>query len=122
MLFEKSLLPRRKIAMKHGSKEADKIVTVLEGLGFNIQLLGSVTYVQGKLEKLVDDELQKIRLIFFRTKHPKFFSVFKSGSPYGRWEEFHQLIQDADLGKLTQLIKAAAMLLQTKVYLFWETR
>jgi hypothetical protein len=40
---------------------------------------------------------------------------------YGKHEMYKQKIQTATLEKLAKLISICAMLLQTKVYLFWKS-
>jgi len=40
--------------------------------------------------------------------------------PYGRTEQYRKKIMKANLEKIAHLIKVCGLLLQTKVYLFWE--
>jgi hypothetical protein len=46
---------------------------------------------------------------------------FSFHDPYGRSESYRKEVEHADLKKLSKLIGMCGMLLQTKVYLFWET-
>jgi len=41
--------------------------------------------------------------------------------PYGQTILYAEKVREASLEKLAQLIKVCGMLLQTKVYLFWQT-
>jgi hypothetical protein len=45
---------------------------------------------------------------------------FSFHDPYGKCKLYKEAVQTADLEKLTKLIGICAMLLQTKVYLFWS--
>jgi len=45
---------------------------------------------------------------------------FSPHQPYGKFEKYKVGVEKADLEKLAKLIKICAMLLQTKVYLFWK--
>ncbi|MEM0217097.1 MAG: hypothetical protein QXR17_09115 [Candidatus Bathyarchaeia archaeon] len=40
--------------------------------------------------------------------------------PYGKKENYERSVEEAGMGKIAQLIKAAGFLLQTKAYLFWR--
>jgi hypothetical protein len=42
--------------------------------------------------------------------------------PYGKRELYRQRVETATLEKLAKLIHVTALLLQTKVYLFWERK
>jgi hypothetical protein len=42
--------------------------------------------------------------------------------PYGKTRDYAVGVENADLEKLTKLVKIVGMLLQTKVYLFWNQR
>jgi hypothetical protein len=44
---------------------------------------------------------------------------FSFHDPYGKSKIYKEAVENADLEKLTKLIGICAMLLQTKVYLFW---
>jgi hypothetical protein len=45
---------------------------------------------------------------------------FSFHDPYGKSKFYKKAVETADLEKLTKLIGICAMLLQTKVYLFWQ--
>ena len=74
----------RKVAEQHQPKEALAIMKVLEGLGFNCQLLGSRSYVLEKLKGLADVDVAKVKAAFAKYKHPRFRKSFSQNLPYGR--------------------------------------
>lgn len=41
-------------------------------------------------------------------------------APYGKGKLYRNAVETADFEKLTKLVGICAMLLQTKVYLFWN--
>jgi hypothetical protein len=45
---------------------------------------------------------------------------FSFHDPYGKSKFYKKELKTADMEKLTKLIGICAMLLQTKVYLFWR--
>jgi ABC-type transport system involved in cytochrome c biogenesis ATPase subunit/GNAT superfamily N-acetyltransferase len=110
----------RRVALQPPAKEAVRIMETLRMLGFNVQLLGSGQYVLAKLEGLNQYELAKIKDVFMRNKHQRFFKEFSSHLPYGKTEFYKREVEKANLGKLARLIKISSFLLQTKVYLFWS--
>jgi hypothetical protein len=93
---------------------------VLSKLGFNTVLLGSQKYVLNKLRSLSDRQLWEIRHAFIQNVHPKFMKEFFYHEPYGKRELYRQRVETATLEKLAKLIHVTALLLQTKVYLFWK--
>jgi hypothetical protein len=110
----------RKVAVQEPSKEALKIVGVLKDLGFNIEMLSSLNYVQGKVDSLSSLEVRRIRDVFLKSKHPRFLKNFSYDLPYGRTEDYKKKIEGANLERLSQLIRVCGFLLQSKVYLFWR--
>jgi hypothetical protein len=93
---------------------------VLRNLGFNITLLGSEKYVLNKLHSLSEEQLQDVRRAFIENMHVRFMKEFFFHQPYGKRELYKLRMQTATLEKLAKLIHVTALLLQTKVYLFWE--
>ena len=91
-------------------------------LSFDMQLLGSERYVKAKLENLTSAQLSKIREAFVKNSHPRFKKEFASSrhQPFGKTSDYIKGIENADSEKLARLIKIVGMLLQTKVYLFWQ--
>jgi hypothetical protein len=65
-------------------------------------------------------ELGKLRKAFAENRHPRFMKEFSFHDPYGKSKIYKEAVENADLEKLTKLIGICAMLLQTKVYLFWS--
>jgi len=110
----------QKITEQPPPKEALRIAETLQYLGFNIQLLGSQKYVLNKLQTLRGEDLAKVREAFIKHSHTRFMKYFFSHIPYGKKELYVKEIMKANLDKLAQLIKVCGMLMQTKVYLFWQ--
>ena len=82
--------------------------------------LGSQKYVLNKLSSLSADELTQVRRAFMQNVHPKFMKEFFYHEPYGKRDLYKQRVETATLEKLAKLIHVTALLLQTKVYLFWK--
>src|SRR3990170_9071659 len=92
---------------------------LLSNLGFNPTLLASEKYVLNKLRSLSEEELQDVRRAFIKNGHLRFMKEFFYHQPYGKRELYKQRVETAPLEKLAKLIHVMALLLQTKVYLFW---
>jgi len=103
-------------------KHALAIRDVLSNLGFNIVLLGSQKYVLNKLRGLSDEQVSEIRHAFMKNVHVRFLKEFFYHEPYGKRELYRQRVEKATLEKLAKLIHVTALLLQTKVYLFWKRK
>jgi hypothetical protein len=52
--------------------------------------------------------------------HPRLAKEFFHNEPYGTNKEYRQKLQTTNLDKLAKLITVTALLLQTKIYLFWQ--
>jgi hypothetical protein len=110
----------QKIMEQPTSKHALAIREVLSTLGFNPTLLASEKYVLNKLRSLTEKELLDIREAFIKNMHLRFMKEFFYHQPYGKRELYKQRVETATLEKLAKLIHVTALLLQTKVYLFWK--
>jgi GNAT superfamily N-acetyltransferase len=110
----------KRILTQPPPKEAQNIVRILERLGFNIQLLGSKTYVVSKLQTLTENEVLRIREVFVKQRHTRFMKSFSYHLPFGTKDAYAKEIMVADLNKLANLIKICGFLMQTKVYLAWK--
>jgi hypothetical protein len=104
------------------SKHALAIRDVLSNLGFNIVLLGSQKYVLNELRSLSDEQVLEIRHAFMKNVHVRFLKEFFYHEPYRKRELYRQRVETATLEKLAKLIHVTALLLQTKVYLFWKRK
>lgn len=112
----------RKVFVKEPPMAAINVTAELEKLGFDNRFLSSQRYVQGKLEKLSASQLAELRTTIARNGHPMYREIVgavrhKAG---GAVKNYRTEMEKADLDKLARLVKIAAVLLQTKVYLFWE--
>ena len=89
-------------------------------LGLNLQLLGSQKYVKDKLEKLSSEQLAMLKEVSTKNGHPRLRKEFAQHQPHGRKAVYVEGVKNADLKKMVKLIKIVGMLLQSKVYLFWQ--
>jgi len=114
----------QRVVFQVPGKEALKISDVLERLGFNVKLLGSEKYVMDKLQKLSSSQLVMLKDAFMKNSHPRLRKeiAVDRHKPFGRKEHYVEGIGKADLTKMAKLIKVVGVLLQTKVYLFWENK
>jgi len=114
----------RKVAEKKDCKEALEISSLLLGLGFDLQLLSSNHYVTSKLGSLDSVQIAELRRLFMKNKHPRFKKEFSASrhQPFGKTSDYVASINNADLPKISKLIKLVGMLLQSKVYLFWSNQ
>jgi uncharacterized Zn finger protein len=111
-----------KVFVKEPPKAATNVTAELEKLGFDARFLGSQRYVRSKLESLSKKQLTEIRTAFFQNGHPMFRE--KVGAVRyknrGKTKNYRKEIKKADIDTLAILIRITGILLQTKVYLFWE--
>ncbi len=114
-----SLVLKFPSAVKHALVN---IAEVLDAVYFNTQLLGSNKYILAKLQGLKAPQLDRVKEAFIRNRQPRFMKQFFSSLPYGRHKLFKDKIREASLETLARLTKICGLLLQTKVYLFWEAR
>jgi len=114
----------QKIAEQQKVESVSEVSTVLLELGFDSQLLGSERYVKGRLESLSSEQIDELKAAFIRNKHPRFKKEFAISrhQPFGKTSDYVACIKSADHVKMAKLVKLAGMLLQTKVYLFWQAQ
>ena len=112
----------RKVAQQQSLANVKRQMQVLDSLGFDLQLIGSQHYVDGKLESLNEQQVTEIETAFLASSHPRIKKeVTASHDPFGRrTATYTKDVRIADNHKLAKLIKILAMLSQTKVYLFWK--
>lgn len=118
--FEKAGMT--KIQETQPAPEAIAIRDILADLGFNTTLFGSEKYALSKLATLTDSELLTVKQAFKQHTHLRFMKEFFYHLPYGKKEAFKTCMDEASLEKLAKLIHVTALLLQTKVYLFWRKK
>jgi hypothetical protein len=111
-----------RVAIQEPSREVRKMASMLGELSFDVKLLGSQNYVQRRLKGLTGKQVEFLKACLARCAHPRFRKEFAISRhvPYGNPAEFRRCIRDSDELKLARLIRIVGMLLQTKVYLFWD--
>jgi ABC-type ATPase with predicted acetyltransferase domain len=111
----------QKIVEQQKVDSISSITKTLQELGFDFQLLGSERYVQEKLQRLSSKQISQLKKVFIKNKHPRFKKEFASSrhQPFGKTSDYERCVENADMAKMAKLVKLVAMLLQTKVYLFW---
>ena len=112
----------KKITQQQSADSVSEVSRMLLELGFNLHLLGSERYVRGKLESLSHEQMCKLKEAFIKNKHLRFKKEFAVSRrlPYGKTSDYVKSIRNADVPKIAKLLKIVGMLLQTKVYLFWN--
>lgn len=112
----------KRIIQQTEVKSVIKISQTLSSLGFDVQLLGSQHYVKLKLDALTAEQFLSVREVFLKNPQPRLKKEVTSSRhmPYGITADYVKFIEAADSEKLAKLIKTVALLLQTKVYLFWS--
>ena len=114
----------QKIAEQQKVESVSEVFTVLLKFGFDLQLLGRVCYVKGRLESLNSEQINELKAAFIRDKHPRFKKEFAVSrrQPFGKTSCYIACIEKADHVKMAKLVKCVGMILQTKVYLFWQAQ
>jgi len=112
----------KRIVQQTEVKSVVKISQTLSSLGFDVQLLGSQHYVKQKLDTLDTKQLCSVREVFLKNPQPRLKKEVTSSRhmPYGVTSDYVKYVEAADSEKIAKLIKTVALLLQTKVYLFWK--
>jgi len=83
--------------------------------------MGSQKHVLLKLKGLTEQELASVRKAFSQNVHHRFLQEL-CYSPFVKRDVYREKVETASLEKLAKLIQVTALLLQTKVYLFWQGR
>jgi hypothetical protein len=111
----------RRIVLQEPNESIVRVSEVLQKFGFNVQLLGSQKYIQATLENLTPYQVGRLKRVFKKNSHPRFLKELNVGRAiFGTREGKEKAFRYMKLPKLTQLIKITGLLLQTKVYLFWQ--
>jgi len=93
---------------------------VLGKLGFSCCLLGCEDYLFNRLACLSGEDVEKIKQAFVENCHPRFVKCFGGRLAFGNREAYAEEVRRAGVEKLVKLIKVCGVLMQTKVYLFWD--
>ena len=80
----------QKIAQQQSVESISAVSKALLELGFDVQLLGSERYVQGKLESLHPEQIRKLKEAFIKNKHPRFKKEFAVSrhQPFGKTSDY----------------------------------
>ena len=66
-------------------------------------------------------DLRTVREVFQQNIIPRLMKEFFYHMPYGKHKIYRQELKTAPLKELMRLVNITALLLQTKVYLFWKS-
>ncbi|MCJ7768059.1 GNAT family N-acetyltransferase [Candidatus Bathyarchaeota archaeon] len=110
----------RKVALEVKTRQVLALAEVLESVGLDRRLFGSVGHVKLRLKAMSKKDLDLVRAGFIRHKNGPFLKVFFSAVPFGHAAEYGKCVEKASVEKLARLIKACGFLLQEKVYLFYS--
>jgi hypothetical protein len=112
----------RKVSIQEPPQKAVQFSSVLSELGFDLQLLSSERYVRSKLQGLNPSQMSVLKEALVKCDHPRLRKEIATlrHVPYGTTSAYREGVENADLTRLVKLVKIIGVLLQTKVYLFWE--
>jgi len=110
----------KRVAVQLPCKQALRIVEVLGKFGFSCCLLGCENYLFSRLVRLRGEDVEKIKQAFVENCHPRFVKCFGGRSAFGDKRVYAEEVRRAGVEKLVKLIKVCGVLMQTKVYLFWD--
>ena len=111
----------QKITQQESAVSISEVSKTLSQLGFDLSLLGSERHVREKLDCLSPPQTRQLKEAFAKNKHLRFRQELTRGQPFGNASDYFKKLQCADNEKVAKLIKIAAVLMQTKVYLFWRS-
>lgn len=109
----------RKITTQIPAKQALALAEILESVGLDRRMFGSVGHVEQRLRAMSKKSLGLVHAGFIRHKHGRFLKEFFSDVPFGHVADYEKCVKKASVEQLARLIKACGFLLQQKAYLFW---
>jgi ABC-type lipoprotein export system ATPase subunit len=114
--FEKAGMT--KIAESKPDPKVAAAIEKLKILGFNPVFLSSEKY---NMQILLGDgaRVDVVREILTHVHTPLLLKFAGSHDPYGKEVKYKEMLEDASIEKLAKILRAVAILAQTKVYLFW---
>jgi len=110
----------RRVTLQVPAKQVLALAEILESVGLDRRMFGSVGYVELQLKAMSKKDLDQVRSGFRKHKNGPFLRVFSSVA-YGRAADYEKCVEKASVDRLALLIKACGFLLQEKVYLFWSS-
>ena len=117
--FEKAGMKR--IATQKPDPSCSAAAEVLRKLGFKIMFTASERYNIKKLRNMRKHEKAVLIKALMQIRNQRFRRTFVS-KPYVNTKEFHTALKTADIEKLAHSLRVLNILLQEKVYLFWESQ
>lgn len=114
--FEKAGMT--KIAESKPDLKVSTAIERLKTLGFNPLFLSSEKY---NIQILCSNPtyIEEVREILSSLHNPLLLKFAGSHDPYGKGVRYKEMLKDASIEKLAKILRAVAILAQTKVYLFW---
>jgi hypothetical protein len=109
----------RRVILEVKTRQVLELAEVLESVGLDRRLFGSVGHVEMRLKAMSKKDLDLVRSGFRRHKNGPFLRVFSSVA-YGHAADYEKCVEKAGVEKLARLVRACGFLLQEKVYLFYE--
>jgi hypothetical protein len=112
----------KKVAVQEPAKEVLRVAHTLISLGFDLKLLGSQKYVFSSLQNLGEEQIITLKEVFVKNAHLRFKREIDAlrHMPYGTAAVYTEGIRNASIEKIAKLIKIVGMLMQAKVYLYWN--
>jgi len=110
----------RRVCERPPPREVQELFRRLQAYGWNPALALSPTYNLTRLRGLSERQLAEVREALAHVNHPRLLRVVQTGSPYGRREVYAERVRRGSVELLARIIHTAALLMQTKVYLFWS--
>jgi len=113
----------RRIAESTPSRHASNSIARLRSLGFNTTLLSSHSVNMQTLRRMADKEIEGVKTIMIDLcKHERAYGrrLLKTKNVFCEPQEAEEAISKASLRKLAEMLRVLSILVQPKVYLFWE--
>lgn len=87
----------------------------------NVMHLGSVNCARAMLRKKKRKEVEECKEILAAVRNPRLRSAALPAKPYSGDEEYRLALKKARIEGMARVLRMLSILMQTKVYLFWES-
>jgi len=118
--FEKAGM--KKLAIQHPHPSLVKTVKKLQLLGVNPVLMSSEKYNMQQLQRMKQVDLEKIKTILAEIAHPRLRRTLVPSKPYPKKNAYQKVLWNANRRKIAKMLRVLSVLIQPKVYLFWENK